>query len=89
MKNPFELFAEVEKETGITKVQLQGRQRDAAYVRARVLYSVMARKEGYTFPEIGGQLHKDHSTIVYHINKHTDRTNRDNLGIPVNNVANV
>lgn len=80
MRNPFELFEDVQKATGITKIQLQGRQRPSEYVRARVMYSRLARAEGYSYPEIGRHLKKDHTTIVYHINGYNDRTDGDKKG---------
>lgn len=80
MKHPFEIFATVLKATGISKERLQGNQRTSEVVRARVLYSTIAREAGHSYPEIGRQLKKDHTTILYHIKRYNQRTNVDNKG---------
>lgn len=41
-------------------------------VEGRIIYSKILREEGYTFPEIGSLLSKDHSTIIHYCNVFDD-----------------
>jgi hypothetical protein len=48
------------------------RNRKRGAVEARMVFSSVLRKMGYTFKEIGTILRKDHSTVIHYINKAED-----------------
>ena len=69
MKQPLELFAEVEKLTDATKQKLQSKLRYSNLVAARILFYKLAIAEGYTKSSIARHLHRDHTTIIHYARK--------------------
>lgn len=67
LRQPLDIFREVFEKTGVSQIQIQGRCRIGRYVKARVLFAEIARKEGYSFSAIGRHLKKDHTTVIYHL----------------------
>ena len=68
MIQPFEIFAAVEKETGLSKSRITGRCRSRRLVEARRRFIALALEEGYSLSAIGRHLKRDHTTICYHVN---------------------
>lgn len=54
---------------GISEIALRGEGRSKNIVRARCEFSRQMRGLGYSYPEIGRMLNKDHSTIVRQVQK--------------------
>jgi len=65
--------------TDISIDELKGTYRGAEVVKARMFYFKIARMNGYTFKEIGKSVNKDHSTVVHHIQKLDDLTDKKHL----------
>jgi len=64
--------------TNISVEEISGTYRGAEVVRARMFYFKIARMNGYTYKEIGKLVGKDHSTVVHHIQKLDDLTDKKN-----------
>lgn len=55
----------VTAETGVSKIQLQEQDRSKERVFARMMFTYIARKLGYTYTEISQELQRDHTTIMH------------------------
>lgn len=64
---PSEIFKKVCDTTGYGKTILISKCRARSMVRARALFSIISRAYGMSYPEIAGQLHRDHTSIMNHI----------------------
>ncbi len=70
------IFEIVEKETGINKDQMKSPLRLKDLVYARTFFSVIARDIlKKSFPEIGDQLNRDHTSIIHYITNHPEMDN--------------
>jgi chromosomal replication initiation ATPase DnaA len=54
--------------TGITPAEMRSPIRSAHIVRARAIYTYLMRLHGFSYPQIGRYLSRDHTTIInlYH-----------------------
>jgi chromosomal replication initiation ATPase DnaA len=63
------LLEKVSDETGIPIMQILERSNNARLVEARRKFCVLARAQGYSYPEIGAAIGKHHTTIIHLVNK--------------------
>lgn len=59
--------------TGIMAIEIKSRIRTKHMVRARAIYAYLMRLHGFSYPEIGVFLHRDHTTIInliHHYERH-------------------
>jgi len=61
---PKKLIAKAEEAMWLRSGGVQGRDRHRANVLARALVTAVLRKRGWSFPQIGTLLNRDHSTII-------------------------
>mgnify|MGYP003631825774 CR=1 FL=1 len=59
------LLAIICESLGVTVEDAKGTVRDAEIVRARQIYSYLAKEMGYTYKKIGSIINRDHSTVIY------------------------
>lgn len=64
-----DLLDAVCKHFGVTRDQLTGKDRHASIALARQVASWLLRERGYSYPEIGHMLARDHSTIMAGVRK--------------------
>lgn len=64
-----EILRDVSFDTGLSIANIRGRQRNRPNVDARTIFSLRARDEGYSFPEIGLFLGMHHTTVVHMVQK--------------------
>lgn len=57
-----------------TLAEIHSDRRSADAVRPRMVITVAARREGYSFPSIGRHLHRDHTSAVHLARKWADLT---------------
>lgn len=75
------LFNKIEMLTGIEKKIILSKNRKTNVVMARMIIATILRNEAnLSLMKIGVSLEKDHSTILYYVNKHTE-----NLFYPIYN----
>ena len=67
---------------GYTVEDILGKSRMKHLVSVRRLCVLMLRGRGYSTPEIGRLMNRDHSTIVHALNKVVDTCNDMVVGIP-------
>lgn len=67
----------VAEQNGMTYRDMLGKRRKQKHVDARNAVIIALRKGGFSFPEIGAVLNRDHSTIM-HLLKHLENHERDN-----------
>lgn len=60
-----EIFYTVERETGIDQRFIKSTSRNKDIVRARAMFCEIARSRGFSYPEIGRAINRDHSTVMY------------------------
>ena len=58
------IFKIVEKETGLQRDKLCSSRRYKEMVKGRMLFAVLARREGFSLSTIGRYLLKDHTTVI-------------------------
>ena len=61
------LFDAIDELLGVNHKAMIGTSRTRAVVDARRAYSHVHRDLGETYKAIAGKLHRDHSTIIYHV----------------------
>ena len=66
---PAQVLSKVAKDFGLTLAQLRGRGTTKWVVRARVEASFQLRALGLSLSEVGLQLDRDHTTILYLLRK--------------------
>lgn len=64
-----EIIRAVALEHGLQPRDLLGRDRFGHFIAARREAMVRLREAGFSYPQIGRFLGRDHSTIVFHVNK--------------------
>lgn len=57
------------KHFNVTREQLVGKDRHASLALARHVAAWLLRQHGYSFPEIGAMLARDHSSIMHGVRK--------------------
>lgn len=62
-------MAAVEKVFGVRVAELKGSGRPRQWAQARWAVAMLARRDGYSWPEIGRALKKDHSSMIYGFKK--------------------
>ena len=70
---------------GYTVEDILGKSRFKHLVSVRRLCILMLRERGYSTPEIGRLMNRDHSTIVHALNKTVDKCNKAVVGEASNN----
>jgi chromosomal replication initiation ATPase DnaA len=63
----------VARRHGLTIDLLRGQSRSAPLVRVRQFAMSEARDAGYSLPEIGRALNRDHTTVLHGIRRHRKR----------------
>ena len=74
------LITQVCREFGITPEQLRGYSREKKFVKARKRFIWLAYKRGWSSTQTGRVLNRDHSSILYHINKLKQKTDSSRMG---------
>lgn len=62
--NPEEIVKKVSHESGVPTMEIHGRSRSKKIFSARVLVYKALREEGYSYPEIGKLMERDHTTVL-------------------------
>ena len=66
------VIAKAAKVFDITEQEIIGKCREKQYVKARMFISFYLRTHGFSYKHIGLVLHKDHSSIIHHVNTFKD-----------------
>jgi len=72
-KNPNEIWEQVRDELGFSKQQLLGNQRE--FTKGRKRWAEIAYESLYTLSAIGRHLKRDHTTVMYYLNRRKDQKN--------------
>lgn len=72
--DPYDVIAAVCKRYGVTRRQVMGDNRDPHIVAARYeAYHEIRQQSGWSFPRIGRVFKRDHTMIIYGVNRHQER----------------
>lgn len=66
--------------TGITQIELKSQVRTKHIVRARSIYAHIMRLFGFSYPEIGMYLMRDHTTIMHLVKSYSSHEYSRELG---------
>lgn len=67
MNSATQLIRRVAEALGYGVAHIRGERRHAHLARARKACALALRQAGYSYPEIGEALHRDHTTVQYAI----------------------
>ena len=67
-----DIFARVSEISGYGETLLRDRSRTKALARARTFFSLIARAYGYSYPDIGHMIDRDHTTIMHCVTHNAD-----------------
>jgi len=68
--NPEEIVKKVSHESGVPTMEIYGRSRSKKIFSARLEVYKVLRAEGYSYPEIGILMDRDHTTILRTLRKY-------------------
>lgn len=68
-----EIFARVERETGVSKAQIQGKSRIRGVAEARQMAMYLSDLEGRSLNQTGMMVNRHHSTVLHGIRAHAKR----------------
>lgn len=64
-----DIIKAVAQEHGLQPSDILGRDRFGHFIEARRETMVRLREAGFSYPQIGSILDRDHSTVVFHVNQ--------------------
>jgi chromosomal replication initiation ATPase DnaA len=65
----YDLLQAVSAETGVSEIELASASRSARVVKARMSVYRALREKGWSYPDIGALMDKDHSTVYVALNR--------------------
>lgn len=77
MAEPDAVLEQVAKELNLTREDILSERRFDKFVFARAVVAILLRDGGLSWPEIGAVLERDHSTIMYLVERYRYKIERD------------